>query len=730
MPRRPSAVKPGLFSYNRPVAGVLGNLWNIVLILAGFGLLIAVHELGHFLAAKWAGVRVYAFAIGFGQAICSWRQGLGFRWGSSEREYLRLTGRRTIQDPQLRNEEAPSLSPTEYRLNWFPFGGYVKMQGQEDLSPVTASTDPASYSAKPVWKRMIIMSGGVTMNLLLGGVLFVIAYMVGIMEVAPIVGGTAPGSPAEAAGLRAGDRVVAVNGKRAETFNDIRLATAMAGPRDTVRLTVERIGEAETIDFAIAPKRGGDGLLQIGIAPAPSATLIADEQLPDENSRRAFRLQMREAGLGAVQPGMTLVSVDGRIVSESTADMPATAVALQRAIESSEGAAVSAVFRDRSGVQAEAVIAPKAELQVGSVWAETRRIGVRHLAGLTPVMRVLATRERAARAGLMGGDVFARIGSVEWPGVGRGIAEVRAHAGRTIDLEVMRDGVRVALSAPVGKDGQIGFLVADTADEDTLLTWEPLEPVPPWVEMPDGIKAGYVAPPAASLFPGILPGSRVVEVNGEKVRTFRDVREAMKRATGGAMARGEGAAVELVIEPPARGGDADPGRETVSIQLSRTDVRALHSLGWDASAVMACFDVAQFKDAAGDPWHAVVKGVRRTHYVVMMTYVTFLRLFQGTVPVDQLHGPVGITHIGSLVAGRGLIYLIFFLGLISVNLAVINFLPLPIFDGGHMVFLAIEGITRRPVSAAVQNAATLAGLALILTVFVVVTYNDVVRLLG
>ena len=84
-----------------------------------------------------------------------------------------------------------------------------------------------------------------------------------------------------------------------------------------------------------------------------------------------------------------------------------------------------------------------------------------------------------------------------------------------------------------------------------------------------------------------------------------------------------------------------------------------------------------------------------THYVVMMTYVTFLRLFQGTVPVDQLHGPVGITHIGSQVAEQGFIYLIFFLGLISANLAVINFLPLPIVDGGHMVFLAIEWITRK-----------------------------------
>jgi regulator of sigma E protease len=219
-------------------------------------------------------------------------------------------------------------------------------------------------------------------------------------------------------------------------------------------------------------------------------------------------------------------------------------------------------------------------------------------------------------------------------------------------------------------------------------------------------------------------------VNGATVHTFEDVRREVCAATRRALDAGEGAAVTLRLALPALGPAGLTPEEDVALPLARADLEAVHALGWSADHVLLPFDLARFTDRAGDPWHALAKGVAKTHSVVLLTYVTFLRLFQGTVPVDQLHGPVGITHIGSQVAAEGFIYLVFFLGLISANLAVINFLPLPIVDGGHMVFLLIEGVTRRPVSAGVQNAAIVAGLLLVGTVFVVVTFNDLVRLLG
>ena len=98
---------------------MLTTIIDLLTVILGFSLIIFVHELGHFVAARWAGVRVLAFAMGFGPAVFSYRKGLGLRRGSTEHEYLAGTDR--------------AISPTEYRLNWVPFGGYVKMLGQEDL---------------------------------------------------------------------------------------------------------------------------------------------------------------------------------------------------------------------------------------------------------------------------------------------------------------------------------------------------------------------------------------------------------------------------------------------------------------------------------------------------------------------------------------------------------------------------------------------------------------------
>jgi regulator of sigma E protease len=109
----------------------------------------------------------------------------------------------------------------------------------------------------------------------------------------------------------------------------------------------------------------------------------------------------------------------------------------------------------------------------------------------------------------------------------------------------------------------------------------------------------------------------------------------------------------------------------------------------------------------------------------MNTYLTFARLFQGTVKVEHLKGPVGIAHVGVAIADKGFVWLLFFMALISVNLAVINFLPMPIADGGHMLFLLYEQFTGRPPSVRFQNAAAICGLVILGTLFLVVTFHDV-----
>src|SRR3954454_21045817 len=114
------------------MSGMIEQTLNILLLVFGFGFVIFWHELGHFLAAKWAGVKVEQFAFGFGQALVSWRKGLGFRAGSSAKEYEQLL---QADREGVHFRDVSHISETEYRLNWIPLGGYVKMLGQDDLNP-------------------------------------------------------------------------------------------------------------------------------------------------------------------------------------------------------------------------------------------------------------------------------------------------------------------------------------------------------------------------------------------------------------------------------------------------------------------------------------------------------------------------------------------------------------------------------------------------------------------
>ncbi len=128
---------------------------------------------------------------------------------------------------------------------------------------------------------------------------------------------------------------------------------------------------------------------------------------------------------------------------------------------------------------------------------------------------------------------------------------------------------------------------------------------------------------------------------------------------------------------------------------------------------------------------AVRIGIHKTYYFILNVYKILQRMiFTRSVGLDSVSGPLGIIDIGGRMARSGLVDLIFFMAIISANLAVINFLPLPIFDGGLMVFLLIEKIKGSPVSLRVQVATQMIGLFLIIGAFLYITFNDAMRLWG
>ncbi|MFI4882347.1 MAG: site-2 protease family protein [Phycisphaerales bacterium JB064] len=682
------------------------SAFDLLLVVVGFGLIIVIHELGHFLAARWAGIRVFAFAVGFGPAMFSYRKGLGLRSGSSEPEYRTMLADRglTVHDPAPKD-----ISPTEYRLNWLPFGGYVKMLGQEDANPGATSHAADSYQTCHPAKRLVVISAGVVANIILAAFIFMFVFMVGLRTEPPRLGVVASDGPAATAtpadesieaGLQPGDEVLTINGREARSFNDLMLASAMAQPGKPFDVLVQRDGYDKPLAYEIMPRTSRvTGLQDIGVAPAQSNQIYDDGGDP-----QGFASVMEMLGLQGVPPSSTLESV--RVGDGPTREINDAGV-LTEVFATSGGQPVTLKFVANGG-QHQATLQPRPKFQEALVpmpsGAQTPQT---HLLGLTPVMAVgpLETNARGYQQGLREGDIFARLGSLEYPSIAAGIAEIRRNAGDTMPVVVIRDSQPVELTVSVSGAGQIGFIPEQTLDR-TIVSLPPT--------------SADVEQPAID-----RPGIRITAINGQPVESFADIRSVLLDATAEASEQNTSATIGLSVRLPNAQG-LDGAEQTRTLELTAAQVASLHDLGYGPPpGLLSAFRPAEFTLKADGPIDAVQVGLAETHRVMLMTYLTFARLFQGSVKVEHLKGPVGIAHLGTRVADRGLIWLLFFMALISVNLAVVNFLPLPIVDGGQFLFILFEWVRGKPVPEAVQSIATVAGLLLIGAAFLIVTFNDI-----
>lgn len=713
----------------------LTQLGDFLLVVFGFSLIIFIHEMGHFLAARWAGIRVLAFALGFGSALFSYRKGFGFRRGSSEPEYKRWMKQRGLSETEagrLKNE----VSPTEYRFNILPLGGYVKMLGQDDSDPSGERSGRAaheagdSYLCAPVYKRMVVISAGVIMNIVSAAILFIIVFSAGLKTESPRIGvvvSSAPGHAAQATGpggsklvgLKPGDTVLSVDGEPIESFKDIGLAVAMSRKDRPLEVVVRRDGIDEPLSFIATPKvDGGSGMLALGIGPAFTGRVVGGGS-PKLGEEAVARLA--SAGVKGVEPGMTLVDDRGE---------PRDFGWIEHAMKESGGKPVLTLWRKTDpdgrpiGESVTVSIAPRAEFETAAV-GKPDAYPTDHLAGLTPLMTVRQPSEAGIKAGLQAGDIFLRVGGVQWPCIDEGMKQIRSAGGGSgkakIRVVVLRQGKVLDLGEVPVNDGRIGFDVTTSAATSNLLT-----------SFPDGkvtTEAGVRGEPYAAEPLGILPGSRLVKVGQTATPTLVDARAAIQAAIAAAdKAGGAAILIPLTIELPTPAGQ-EPRLETKIMRLSQPDAAAIASLGWENALPIDIFEPAQVIIKRTGPVAAVAKGLQETKKMVLTTYLTFARLFQGSVKVEHLKGPIGIAHTGTILAEKGFIWLLFFMAAVSVNLAVVNFLPLPIVDGGHFCFLLWEQFTGKPVSAAVQNITALAGLALIGVVFLMTTYNDLANLL-
>ncbi|HEX6644603.1 MAG TPA: RIP metalloprotease RseP [Gemmatimonadales bacterium] len=259
-------------------------LITILSLLVVLGVLIFAHEAGHFLAAKWAGIYVHRFSLGLGSPV---------RW---------LTFRR---------------GETEYSISWLPLGGYVKMASREEEATSAALEGGREqvevppdrvFEAKPVWKRMIVILAGVTMNFLFAYLIYTSLALAGGRELLPetrvgaVVDSLVPAGAEALRALAPGDRIVAVNGAPVATWNAV-IEGVQNAPGATVRLGLED-GRELVLDVHSDAMRER---LAISQAVLPWRPAVVDTVLAGRAAER-----------GGLLAGDTLVALDGVAIAQWT----------------------------------------------------------------------------------------------------------------------------------------------------------------------------------------------------------------------------------------------------------------------------------------------------------------------------------------------------------------------------------------------------------------------------
>ncbi len=243
-------------------------LTSLIAVVAVLGFMILIHEFGHYAVAKWLGVRVEQFAIGFGKRL------IGFRKGE-----------------------------TDYRINAIPLGGYVKMSGENPMDQRT--NDPREFMNHSRWHRFLIAIAGPTMNILLAIVLLTTVYMVhyeypAVYDDAPVIGWVLKDTAAAKAGFQVGDRITRVEDVQNPTWEQVELKEALS-PGQPLSVEIDRNGK--TLDKTIVPEATGvDQIGYAGWAPKESTVTITD---------LVGGMPAEKAGL---KEGDQLLSVDGKPV--------------------------------------------------------------------------------------------------------------------------------------------------------------------------------------------------------------------------------------------------------------------------------------------------------------------------------------------------------------------------------------------------------------------------------
>jgi regulator of sigma E protease len=507
-----------------------------------------------------------------------------------------------------------------------------------------------------------------------------------------VVGGVTPDSPAARAGLRAGDEVISVAGKSDDLdFSNIGIAAALSGEEEKIPMKVRHEDGTEE-DLELVAELQPDGQLRAFGIEIPLSLTVA--RLSEDGAADLFS----KTGFLA---GDKIKSVEGRevqsfwelreVIQDSL--LPETALSVERVGDAGE----TEIVASKIGL----------DLTFASSHNVESESKLYHIYSMVPRLRIgvvsdkLTSGAEDSESSLQSGDIILAIGDVENPTYSEMRSITEASKDKELPIQVSRssvDGAEKILTVivtpkkPAGSERVlIGIGVVLDAEHPVVAKIIDAEGVPDRLDIPRG--------------------AAITAVDGEPVSNFYEIIREIRRYNG------ERITLNWRVDEQIAGSVAlnvDNNGKGITVKSEFSEIIP--------------FDDLKRIYKAGGPIDAIVMGYRRTVMFVAQTYVTLRRLIGGLVSPKNLMGPVGIITLSyRIVAEQPLIYYVYFLGLISAVIAVFNFLPLPPLDGGLVVLLLVEKIKGSALSERVQGIIAYVGWALILTLILYVTFNDIVR---
>ena len=668
----------------------IGAFGNVLLVMLGFGAVVLVHEFGHFIVAKLSNIKVEAFSIFMPPIL------LGVQ--KTEKGYrFRILPEIFPKEGDETGEGAMNFtvgkkghaSETEYRVGLIPFGGFVKMLGQDDIGPVKTNEDPRSYANKPVHIRAATIAAGVVFNVVSAVIIFMITFLIGIELQPPVVGGVIPDSPAASAGLKEGDEIIEIAGKKEDLdFSSIGIAAALSNREEKIAIRVRHTDGSEEDMTLVAERLSDQPMRLFGVLKASSlsVTKYLNEDANDLYSRTNLL------------PGDRITSVNGRDIRGhwELVDIIQNTL-LPEVTLSAE--------RTRNGkseiVEAQARLC----LSIASVSDVQSESDLTNIYSMVPRLKIVLSADEQdpskndTDSYLRAGDIILAAGNINNPTYKELRDVIAEHENRELPMKVLRvdpNGFEDSLLITViprreegGERPLIGINLALDTERPIVAKTIVTEQGPSELKIPSG--------------------AAITAVDGEAVSDFYDVIREIKKYPG------ERITVDWRLDQETA------GNVVLDVGTDNEFITVKSFLAEDIPFA----DLKRSYKASG-PINAVVMGYRRTVMFIAQTYVTLKRLVGGLVSPKNLMGPVGIiTFSYRIVSEQPMVYYVYFLGLISAVIAVFNFLPLPPLDGGLVVLLLIEKIKGSALSERVQTIIAYTGWMLVLLLFLYVTFNDI-----